>query len=480
MAETIVLQTGANRNKEQLPSLWSLWWDGLLALRPAFSHIQAFMWFTVLVAGITIRTDLLGVSSIMRVLRLQSRCYAALLRNCHSRAIRLDALTGLWASAVLRLFPTPLRINNRLVLIADGIKVAKSGKKMPGVKRLHQQSENKAEWINGHSLQAVSLLVPAAQSFAAVPIAIRIHEGIIWSNRHKKTLLNKLIALLGIVNIKERCYLVADAFYANCTMIVGLNAQGNHLITRVRSNAVANLLYEHHGPRKRGRPRLYGPKIPVASLLKETGNTANSPVYGEQNVILRYVVRDLMWRPVGKLVRFVGVEHPARGVCLLMSTDLTLDAIDIIRAYGLRFKIEYAFKQAVHVIGTFSYHLWMKAMIPLRRGSGDQYLHRKPLAYREAVKRKLHAYHVFLQAGVVAQGLIQYLSITASNVVWRSFGSWLRTIRPGIVPSEFVTAEALRRSLPEFLLSSTNQHPLTKFLHEHQNQDTAGIFGVAA
>jgi len=42
---------------------------------------------------------------------------------------------------------------------------------MPGVKLLHQQSESntKPEYIMGHSLQAVSVLVQAAQSAMALP-----------------------------------------------------------------------------------------------------------------------------------------------------------------------------------------------------------------------------------------------------------------------------------------------------------------------
>jgi hypothetical protein len=41
-----------------------------------------------------------------------------------------------------------------------------------------------------------------------------------------------------------------------------------------------------------------------------------SPVYGERNVILRYRICDLLWRPAGRLVRFVAVIHPTRGACL--------------------------------------------------------------------------------------------------------------------------------------------------------------------
>jgi hypothetical protein len=53
---------------------------------------------------------------------------------------------------VLRLFPQPLRVKGRRVLVGEGIKVPKCGRKMPTVKLLHQQSEanTKPEYIMGH------------------------------------------------------------------------------------------------------------------------------------------------------------------------------------------------------------------------------------------------------------------------------------------------------------------------------------------
>jgi len=69
-----------------------------------------------------------------------------------------------------------------------------------------------------------------------------------------------------------------------------------------------------------------------------------SLVYGEKDVTLQYRMCDVLWRPARRIVRFVAVIHPTRGRCLLMCTDLTLNAADIIRLYGLRFKIEHTFK----------------------------------------------------------------------------------------------------------------------------------------
>ena len=120
-------------------------------------------------------------------------------------------------------------------------------------------------------------------------------------------------------------------------------------------------------PRKRGRPRVYGQKVKLRSLLEDHKGfqQGKSPVYGEHQVIIRYRVLDLLWRPAGRLVRFVAVIHPVRGSCLLMCTDTSLAAIEIIRLYGLRFKIEHTFKQAVRLIGSFSYHFWMSDMKPV-------------------------------------------------------------------------------------------------------------------
>lgn len=57
-------------------TLWRHWYQAIAALRPAFSRQQTFMWFAVCVAGMSVRTDNLGVSSIVRALALKDDAMA--------------------------------------------------------------------------------------------------------------------------------------------------------------------------------------------------------------------------------------------------------------------------------------------------------------------------------------------------------------------------------------------------------------------
>lgn len=420
------------------------------------------------------RADLAGVTSFIRILGFRDQAYHRFLHLFHSKGLDLDRLTGCWVRLCLVLFQ-PFCVGSRLVCLADGIKAPKEGKLMPAVKMLHQQSasNSKPEYIMGHSFQAISLLVQGpAGHVAAVPLTSRIHEGLVFSNRDHRTLLDKLAALLFSIGkeLDRKILLVADAYYASGKLLSQLLGQGHQIVTRAKTNAVAYLPVQAPKHRRRGRPRIYGEKVRLKDLANQNPEftSAPSPVYGENDITLSYRCLDLIWRPAACMVRFVIVRHPLRGTIFLLTTDLTLEPLEILILYAYRFRIELGFRQAVHVLGAYAYHFWMAGMKPLRRGHGDQYLHRTSDDYRTAIKRKINAFHLHVQLGCIAQGLLQHLSLNHSADVWRFFQSWLRTMNPAMPPSELVTATALRSSMPGFFSSSQLNPNLAKMLRNYR------------
>jgi hypothetical protein len=221
-------------------TLWMLWMEAVRALRPACSRTRTFLWMVLALISLCCRADLAGVTSYVRVLGFDDRAYYRFLHLFYSKGLDLDKLTALW----VRLCPTlfkPFRVGPYLVCIADGIKAPKEGKKMPAVKRLHQQSasNSKPEYIMGHSFQAISLLVQGAGGdVAAVPLVSRIHEGLVFSNRDTRTLLDKLSALFCSIaklwQYEGKVVLVADAYYGSGRFIKQLLAQCHQLVTRAK------------------------------------------------------------------------------------------------------------------------------------------------------------------------------------------------------------------------------------------------------
>jgi hypothetical protein len=394
--------------------LWLAWWRAVQGLRPACHRTTTFLWLAVVLAAFCLRPDLAGVTSLVRSLGLTDPCYYCLLHLFHSPALPLAPLTAAWLQTARHLPGRRLvRINGRPVVLVDGLKRPKEGHKMPGVKSLHQESEcnAKSPFIMGHSCQAVALLVQSAGACLGVPIAVRIHEGLVWSNRDRRSLLTKLAQLLLELAWGEAVTVVADAYYAAGKFARSLRDHGHHLVTRVRSNGVAFFPPPTPKHPHRGRPRRYGRKTKLRDWfrLQARFHAVRSPLYDDRQVTLRYYTRDLLWRPLGLLVRFVWVIHPTRGRWILLCTDLTMSPLDILRLYGWRFKIEAGFWQAIHTLGAYAYHFWMSTMTPLHRGQGNQHLHRKSDRYRQQVRRKFAAYERHIQIGIIAQGLLQYL-----------------------------------------------------------------------
>ena len=362
-------------------------------------------------------------------------------------------------------------INGRCVIAGDGIKIGKEGKKMPGVKWLHQDSESnsKAEYIMGHSIQALSVLVKGLSSYFAVPLAGQIHEGIRFHYSDCRMVLDKMFEMIIGLNIPAACYLVLDRYYCSGRFIKQLVSKNIHIVTMMKKGAVAYLPFSSSDKKRRGRPSKYGKKIKLFDLFKQDLVFIKTALPLNPKIMIEYHCVQFFWKPLGALVLFVLTRHPIRGNAIVMSTDLTADPLSLIEIYGLRFKIEVLFKQAVHSVGVFVYRFWLKTMRRNKRGSGSQCLQFASKKFKDSVAKKIRSYHLFILLGFIAQGLLQYLSIHQYATVWRNFGTWLRTIRKNTLPSEMVVAMAMTKTYNEFLVDGEYCSIFKKFLWEKIN-----------
>ena len=205
-------------------ALWIEWLAAVGQLRAACHRSRTFAWLILCLAAFSCRSDKAGITSYVRVFSFRQQAYHRFLHFFHTNGVDLDALTALWVKLCLILFQ-PFQVGSRLVCLADGIKAPKEGKKMPGVKSLHQQSgsNSKPEHIMGHSLQAVSLLVRSlAGHVTAIPLVSRIHEGVVFSNRDRRTLLDKLVLLfLPLTQVTQR----------QAILVAGSPVAENHYLT---------------------------------------------------------------------------------------------------------------------------------------------------------------------------------------------------------------------------------------------------------
>jgi hypothetical protein len=203
-----------------------LCYDGwlLVCWRSACARTRSFLWRCVGLAGFSTPKDLQGVTSIVRPLGLNSACYDRLLDLFHSPAVDLPRLTRAWGALVFRAHPAILRVHCRPVLVGDGLQIPKAGRQMPAVQKLHPESDShtKPDYRFGHSCQAIAVLTQAASSVLALPLVARIQQGVVFSNRDHRSLLDKMVLLLDSLGLQQPYYFAADAYYAAGKLARGL------------------------------------------------------------------------------------------------------------------------------------------------------------------------------------------------------------------------------------------------------------------
>jgi hypothetical protein len=334
--------------------------------RHAFSREKSFDNFSRIMLGFILRDDNIGVTDFVRSGfgndENPTAIYHRLDRFFRSSSFELDSLREIWCSFLANDCNDAIEIDGRRVIIGDGVKQGKSGRKMAGVKRYCQSSESMAKpnMIWGHLFGAIGLLTgsPSGKMFCT-PINADIEDGVhtinMWENKDykKKTHVVQMLdqGIKVLKNTNHSYFYALDRYFLSRPVINMIDEVNDvskrddksnntiEIVTKLRRNGIG---YEEplkvEGPRKRGRPRLKGASIKLNDLFdseKDNFKEEEIFIYGKKQMV-RYFIKDCLWGlSCYRKMRFVLVEMNGLK-SILVSSDLTVDAKTIITIYGFR------------------------------------------------------------------------------------------------------------------------------------------------
>jgi hypothetical protein len=437
-----------------------------------------------------------GVTSFIRELWLNPRHYEVLLHFFRSTAWQLTALQGKWLGFVTGV-DSLIKENAMPILIGDGTKEGKEGRKMPCVKKLYQESENssKASYIFGHMFGAIGVLAGNAEKMFCLPLSVTIHDGNAqirkWMNdetseeSHVVRMIREACTVaksfMPSILLLDRYFLTIPALQALAAEEISAGRSLLTIITKAKRNATA---YEHPIKKPvRGRPPKKGQPVKILDLFSTCSNQfteACVKVYGKHEQI-SYLCRDYLWglkhyqelRFV--LVNWFGTQS------ILVCTNLTFTPEQIIRLYGYRFKIECCFREMKQVIYGFSYHFWSRFTPKLNRyakAGVDPLDNVTDENQKTWITAAYKATQGFVMLACIAMGLLQLCSLRFYDEIRRSPRRWLRT-ESNSVPSEATAADFLRKSIFSTLLKRRDL-AVIRFICDAQEKDSDDTWTMTA
>ena len=235
-----------------------------------------------------------------------------------------------------------LRITARdvLFLIVDDTLVQKTGKKIPGCGWHKDHAQNMAN-VFGHQWVLSALLF---KDFL-LPLSAKLYhpKGTRGCGRFqtKITLAQKIVRTL-VLPIPCKLYILADSWYWAKALVKVCRTCGYHMISQLKSNSVL---------------WIQGVKTNVTRLLDRTSSyrEVSLCVYGKTKTLrVAKFIGDI--QGLGK-VAVVVVKEKRKKPIYLVCTNIHLPAIDIIKYYAKRWKIEQMIKDLKQRLGLGDYQV---------------------------------------------------------------------------------------------------------------------------
>ena len=269
---------------------------------------------------------------------------------------------------ILRRFdPGP---NGRWKVAVDDSPTQRYGRHVEGANVHHNPTPGPAghSWLFGHNWVCLAvLLTHPLWAVLALPVLSKLyvrrddvtklrarHGEWKFQTKHELALelVRELIGTLRGLGSRAGWIILMDGAYAASKLLRGLLAEGAHVISRLRRDAQ---LYDLPTPvaGRRGRPRIYGEhRIHLAKRAAHPGGWETITFRSRGVEITRRCKTFLATtRLVGGAIRVVLLEHERGNWAAYFSTDITLDARQILQTGAERWAIEETFHDVKEVWG---------------------------------------------------------------------------------------------------------------------------------
>jgi SRSO17 transposase len=251
------------------------------------------------------------------------------------------AMDEVLAVALQRFFHT-LKIQARSVvfLLLDDTLLKKTGKKMPGCGWYKDHAQNLAN-VFGHQWVLAALLYKQA----LLPLASRLYhpKGTKGCGcfQTKITLAKKILQSLRLP-MACKLYVLADSWYWCQELALLCRNYGYHMISQWKSNSVV---------------WVKGKRTPVAQLASQTSafREVSAFLYGKNKKlkIAKFIAVIKGLGPVAVVV----VKEKRKKIRYLVSTNYLLPALEIVKFYAHRWKIEQMIKDLKQRLGLGDYQV---------------------------------------------------------------------------------------------------------------------------
>lgn len=213
------------------------------------------------------------------------------------------------------------------------------------------ESASKQALIHGHFFGAVGILIGnLTKIFCLLPLSIQIHDGdkavCDWEGDESVShVVQMLRDVFRAAVYFDCCLFVLDRYFITVPLLAEWQKESRqhpdlvHIITKAKKNCTAYEQPEEYKGRRR-RP-VKGKAVHIHELFCSSASSFTSAkltIYGE-NKNVRYLARTYLYgqKPYQPL-QFVLVEDEEKQV-ILVSTDLTMAAKNILMAYACHSKI---------------------------------------------------------------------------------------------------------------------------------------------